>query len=66
MAPLNTIKNTYSYKPFNATFPAWKEHLVNVRFTIWGFTLSGFNVELDSVIFIDSGFKINYLRANKD
>ena len=38
-------------KPFNVTSPAKKEHLADVGFTIWIFDLSGFNTELDCVIF---------------
>ena len=37
-----------------------KEYLVDVGFTLWNFTLSGFNAELDYIIF-DSGFDINHL-----
>ena len=56
---LITIKRKlYSLKPFNVTFHARKEHLLDAEFTIWiyqilNFTLSGFNINLDCIIFID-------------
>ena len=38
-----------------------KEHLANVGFTIWNFTLSGLNTKLKYEIFIDSELDTNHL-----